>query len=44
MTSKEVINEVFYRYYEAADSYYHLNVTNGNLYHENEKLTKAMTN
>lgn len=37
---KEVISEVFYRYYQALDSYHRLNVTNGNLYRENEKLTK----
>lgn len=37
---KEVINEVFYRYYQALDSYHRLNVANGNLYRENEKLTK----
>lgn len=38
---KEVISEVFYRYYQALDGYHRLNVTNGNLYRENEKLTKA---
>jgi hypothetical protein len=37
---KEVISEVLYRYYQALDSYHRLNVTNGNLYRENEKLTK----
>lgn len=37
---KEVINEVFCRYYQALDSYHRLNVANGNLYRENEKLTK----
>lgn len=38
---KEVISEVFYRYYQALDGYHRLNVTNGNLYRENEKLTKS---
>ena len=37
---KAVIKEVFYRYYHALDSYQRLNVTNGNLYRENERLTK----
>ena len=37
---KEVISEVLYRYYQALDGYHRLNVTNGNLYRENEKLTK----
>lgn len=37
---KEVISEVFYRYYQAFDGYHRLNVTNGNLYRENKKLTK----
>lgn len=37
---KAVIKEVFYRYYNALDSYHRLNVANGNLYRENEKLTK----
>lgn len=38
---KEVISEVFCRYYQALDGYHRLNITNGNLYRENEKLTKA---
>lgn len=38
---KAVIKEVFYRYYNALDSYHRLNVANGNLYRENEKLTKV---
>lgn len=38
---KEVISEVFYRYYQALDGYHRLNVTNGNLYRENEKLSKV---
>jgi len=37
---KAVIKEVFYCYYHALDSYQRLNVTNGNLYRENERLTK----
>lgn len=41
---KEVISEVFYRYYQALDSYHRLNVTNGNLYRENERLTKSTIN
>ena len=36
---KEVIKEVFYRYYKAIDSYHRLNSTNGRLYRENERLT-----
>lgn len=38
---KEVIKEVFYRYYKAIDSYHRLNSTNGRLYRENEHLTAA---
>ena len=38
---KEVIKEVFYRYYTAIDSYHRLNNTNGRLYRENEHLTAA---
>lgn len=37
---KTIIKEVFFRYYNALDSYHRLNVTNGNLYRENEKLAK----
>lgn len=37
---KEVIKEVFYRYYHALDSYHRLNNINANLYHENEHLSK----
>ena len=37
---KEVIKEVFYRYYHALDSYHRLNNTNANLYRENERLSK----
>lgn len=35
-----VIKEVFFRYYKARDDYNRLNVTNGTLYRDNEKLTK----
>ena len=35
---KEVIREVFYRYYKALDSYHRLNNTNGRFYRENEHL------
>ena len=38
---KEVIKEVFYRYYKAIDSYHRLNSTNGRLYRENEHLAAA---
>ena len=38
---KEVIKEVFYRYYKAIDSYHRLNSTNGRLYRENGHLTSA---
>ena len=37
---KEVIKEVFYRYYNALDSYHRLNNTNASLYRENERLIK----
>ena len=37
---KEIIKEVFYRYYHALDSYHRLNNTNANLYRENERLSK----
>lgn len=37
---KAVIKEVFFRYYNALDNYHRLNATNGNLYRENERLTK----
>ena len=37
---KEVINEVFNRYYHALDSYHRLNNTNANLYRENARLSK----
>ena len=38
---KEIIREMFYRYYKAMDSYHRLNTTNGRLYRENEHLTAA---
>lgn len=38
---KAVIKEVFFRYYKARDDYVRLNVTNGNLYRENEKLSRV---
>ena len=37
---KAVIKEVFFRYYKARYDYNRLNVTNGTLYRDNEKLTK----
>ena len=37
---KSLIKRVLARCFEAMDSYYRLNVTNGNLYRENEKLSK----
>ena len=37
---KALVKRVLARCYEALDSYYRLNVTNGNLYRENEKLSK----
>lgn len=37
---KAVIKEVFFRYYKARDDYNRLNITNGTLYRDNEKLTK----
>ena len=36
---KEIIREMFLRYYKALDSYHRLNNTNGRLYRENEHLT-----
>ena len=36
---KEIIREMFCRYYKALDSYHRLNNTNGRLYRENEHLT-----
>ena len=37
---REVIDAVFARYYQALDSYHWLNMTNRNLYRENEHLQK----
>ena len=38
---KSLISTLFARYFKALDSYHRLNVTNGNLYRENERLTRA---
>ncbi len=38
---KAVIKEVFFKYYDALDSYHRLNTTNGRLYRENEHLTRS---
>lgn len=37
---KAIIKEVFVRYFQAKDDYHRLNVTNANLYRENERLGK----
>lgn len=37
---KSLINTLFARYFKAVDSYHRLNITNGNLYRENEMLSK----
>ena len=37
---KSLISTLFARYFKALDSYHRLNITNGNLYRENEKLAK----
>lgn len=37
---KSLISTLFARYFKAIDSYNRLNVTNANLYRENEKLSK----
>ena len=37
---KSLISTLFARYFKAVDSYHRLNITNGNLYHENEMLSK----
>ena len=37
---KSLIKRILARCFEAMDSYYRLNVTNANLYHENEKLSR----
>lgn len=38
---KSLISTLFARYFKAIDSYNRLNITNGNLYRENEKLSKV---
>ncbi len=38
---KSLISTLFARYFKALDSYHGLNITNGNLYRENEKLSKV---
>ena len=38
---KSLISTLFARYFKALDSYHRLNITNGNLYCENEKLSKV---
>ena len=38
---KSLISILFARYFKALDSYHRLNITNGNLYRENEKLSKV---
>ena len=37
---KSLISTLFARYFKAVDSYHRLNITNGNLYRENERLSK----
>lgn len=37
---KYLISTLFARYFKVLDSYHRLNITNGNLYRENEKLSK----
>lgn len=37
---KSLISTLFARYFKAVDSYHRLNITNGNLYRENEMLSK----
>ncbi|MCI6825412.1 MAG: plasmid recombination protein [Ruminococcus bromii] len=38
---KSLISTLFARYFKALDSYHRLNITNGNLYRENENLSKV---
>ena len=38
---KSLISTLFARYFKAVDSYHRLNITNGTLYRENEKLAKV---
>ena len=35
-----LVSTLFARYFKAVDSYHRLNITNGNLYRENEMLSK----
>lgn len=37
---KSLISTLFARYFKVVDSYHRLNITNGNLYCENEMLSK----
>lgn len=37
---KSLISTLFARYFKVVDSYHRLNITNGNLYRENEMLSK----
>lgn len=37
---KSLISTLFALYFKAVDSYHRLNITNGNLYRENEMLSK----
>ena len=37
---KSLLSTLFARYFKAVDSYHRLNITNGNLYRENEMLSK----
>lgn len=37
---KSLVSTLFARYFKAVDSYHRLNITNGNLYRENEMLSK----
>lgn len=37
---KSLISTLFARYFKAVDEYHRLNITNGNLYRENEMLSK----
>lgn len=37
---KSLVSTLFARYFKAVDSYHRLNITNSNLYRENEMLSK----
>ncbi len=41
---KSLLSTLFARYFKAVDSYHRLNITNGNLYRENEMLSKINSN